>query len=98
LPQELFTDLYELTMAQAYHAEHMDQVAVFELAYRQMPANRNYIVVNGLTDVLNFLNDFHFSPEDVGYLRGRAEFSSAFLSRLEHLQFTGACVPCPKGR
>ena len=25
----LFTDLYELTMAQAYHAEHMDQLAVF---------------------------------------------------------------------
>jgi hypothetical protein len=24
LPQELFADLYELTMAQAYHVEHMD--------------------------------------------------------------------------
>jgi nicotinate phosphoribosyltransferase len=69
LPQELFTDLYELTMAKAYHAEHMDQVAVFELAFRQMPANRNYIVVNGLTDVLNFLNDFHFGEEDIEYLR-----------------------------
>ena len=97
LPQELFTDLYELTMAQAYHAEHMDQVAVFELAFRQMPANRNYIVVNGLTDVLNFLNDFHFSPEDVQYLRGRGEFSSDFLTRLEHLRFTGDVYAVPEG-
>jgi len=38
----LFTDLYELRMAQAYAAEHMDQLAVFELAFRQMPANRAY--------------------------------------------------------
>jgi len=30
----LFTDLYELTMAQAYYAERMDQLAVFELAFR----------------------------------------------------------------
>ena len=32
----LFTDLYELTMAQAYQAERMDQLAVFELAFREM--------------------------------------------------------------
>ena len=46
--QALFTDLYELTMAQAYPAEHMDQMAVFELAFRKMPANRNYIVAAGI--------------------------------------------------
>ena len=97
MPQELFTDLYELTMAQAYHAEHMDQLAVFELAYRQMPANRNYVVVNGSTDVVNFLNDFHFSTEDVEYLRGRREFSPDFLSRLEHLRFTGDVYAMPEG-
>ena len=43
----LFMDLYELTMAQAYAAEHMDQSAVFELAFRKMPANRNHIVAAG---------------------------------------------------
>src|SRR5579863_5970848 len=48
--QALFTDLYELTMAQAYWAEHMDEVAVFELAFRQMPSNRNYIVVDGRSE------------------------------------------------
>jgi nicotinate phosphoribosyltransferase len=97
LPQELFTDLYELTMAQAYHAEHMDQVAVFELAFRQMPANRNYVVVNGLTDVLDFLTDFEFSSGDVEYLRRRGEFSPDFLSRLERLRFTGDVYAIPEG-
>jgi nicotinic acid phosphoribosyltransferase len=32
----LFTDLYELTMAQAYDAEHMEDIAVFELSFREL--------------------------------------------------------------
>jgi hypothetical protein len=40
-------DLYELTMTQAYAAEHMDQLTVIELIFRQMPGNRNYIVAAG---------------------------------------------------
>jgi nicotinate phosphoribosyltransferase len=76
-------------MAQAYHAEHMDQLAVFELAFRRMPRNRNYIVANGLADILNFLTGFQFTSGDIEYLGGRGEFSHDFLDRLEHVRFTG---------
>ena len=85
----LFTDLYELTMAQAYAAEHMDQLAVFELTFRQMPITRNYIVAAGISDVLEFLVNFRFSSEELDYLRTRGEFSEAFLRQLEDLRFTG---------
>jgi len=84
-------------MAQAYHAEHMDQLAVFELTFRQMPASRNYIVVNGLGDILEFLTGFHLSSSDLDYLRSREEFSSEFLKRLEHLRFTGDVYAIPEG-
>ena len=50
----LFTDLYELTMAQAYHAEGMDQLAVFELAFRQLPPTRNFVIAAGFADILDF--------------------------------------------
>ncbi len=93
----LFTDLYELTMAQAYAAEHMDQLAVFELAFRKMPAHRNYIVAAGIGDVLEFLANFRFSAEDLDYLRKRPEFSDAFLQRLEGLRFTGDVYAVPEG-
>ena len=56
-------------MAQAYAAEHMDQTAVFELTFRKMPANRNYIVAAGIGDVLDFLANFHFGDEELNYLR-----------------------------
>ena len=95
--QALFTDLYELTMAQAYQAEGMDQIAVFELAFREMPENRNYIVAAGFQDVLDFLTGFHFSAEELGYLRGIGSFSEAFLKGLERLRFTGNVYAVPEG-
>jgi nicotinate phosphoribosyltransferase len=93
----LFTDLYELTMAQAYRAEGMDQIAVFELAFRETPQNRNYIVAAGFQDVLDFLTGFHFSAEELDYLRGNSEFSEAFLKGLERLRFTGDVYAVPEG-
>ncbi|MDQ2950293.1 MAG: nicotinate phosphoribosyltransferase, partial [Acidobacteriota bacterium] len=93
----LFTDLYELTMAQAYAAEHMGQVAVFELAFRKMPANRNYIVAAGIGDVLDFLSTFRFHDQELDYLRQRGEFSEAFLRLLKDLRFTGDVYALPEG-
>jgi nicotinate phosphoribosyltransferase len=93
----LFTDLYELTMAQAYQTEGMDQLGVFELAFREMPRNRNYIVAAGFQDVLDFLTAFHFSAEELDYLRGNGEFSEAFLKGLERLRFTGDVYAVPEG-
>jgi len=95
--QALFTDLYELTMAQAYCAEQMDEIAVFELAFRKMPVNRNYIVVNGLSDVVDFLTSFCFGSRDLEYLEGLGGFSVDFLRRLEHLRFTGDVHAMPEG-
>ncbi|MBZ5674985.1 MAG: nicotinate phosphoribosyltransferase [Acidobacteriia bacterium] len=93
----LFTDLYELTMAQAYVAEHMDQLAVFELTFRKMPANRNYIVAAGISDVLDFLATFRFSGEELDYLRKRGVFLETFLRRLQDLRFAGDVYAVPEG-
>ena len=93
----LFTDLYELTMAQAYQAECMNELAVFELTFREMPQSRNYIVAAGFQDILDFLTDFHFSAEELDYLRGHGEFSEAFLKSLEPLRFTGDVYAVPEG-
>ncbi len=93
----LFTDLYELTMAQAYQSERMDQLAVFELAFRKMPPNRNYIVAAGFQDVLDFLTGFRFSAEEIAYLRGNGNFSEGFLNGLERLRFTGDAFAVPEG-
>lgn len=93
----LFTDLYELTMAQAYFAEHMEQSAVFELSFRELPGKRNYMVASGLDDVLSYLSDLCFAPDDLGYLQSQGSFTPSFLSYLGSLKFTGEAYAVAEG-
>jgi len=51
----LFTDLYELTMLQAYLAEGMDAEAVFSLFVRRLPPCRNYLLACGIDTVVDAL-------------------------------------------
>jgi nicotinate phosphoribosyltransferase len=95
--RSLFADLYELTMAQAYYAEGMDQLAVFELAFRQLPRTRNFVVAAGFTDILDFLSAFRFTEDDLEYLRMRREFKDEFLKWLATLRFSGDVYAVPEG-
>ena len=65
----LFTDLYELTMAQAYFSQGMDSPATFGLTVRSYPPNRGFLVSAGLEDVLDYLSRLHFDDQAVDYLR-----------------------------
>src|SRR6516164_3872772 len=65
LRSALFTDLYELAMAQAYEVEGMEDQAAFELFFREMPAKRNYFIAAGLDDVLTYLEGLHFTDDDL---------------------------------
>ena len=84
-------------MAQAYKAEHMDQLAVFELLFRKMPPNRNYIVAAGFADVLEFLVEFRFTDDDMDCLHSYREFSREFLEHLAALRFSGEVYAVPEG-
>ncbi len=93
----LLTDLYELTMLQSYFDEGMNDVAVFDLFMRRLPANRNYLVACGLEHVLHYLETFSFSPEAIEYLRSLNRFSNAFLESLHQFRFTGDVYAVPEG-
>jgi nicotinate phosphoribosyltransferase len=97
LRSALFTDLYELTMAQSYNAEAMAGTAVFELFYRKMPETRRYVVAAGLDDVLSYLENFHIADDDIVYLAEQASFSQHFLHWLRELRFTGDVLAVPEG-
>lgn len=85
----LLTDLYELTMAQAYRAEAMDERAVFELFVRKLPPHRNFLVAAGLEQVLDFLTALHVTPEELAWLDHTGLFTPALLRYLETLRFDG---------
>ncbi|MFP4080826.1 MAG: nicotinate phosphoribosyltransferase [Ectothiorhodospira sp.] len=85
----LFTDLYELTMMQAYWAQDMMDTAVFSLFTRRLPPRRNYILACGLHTVLEQLETLCFTQADLGYLEGLGLFSDGFLDYLAGFRFTG---------
>lgn len=93
----LVTDLYELTMAQAYWAHGMTGLATFSLFVRELPPERGFLVAAGLEDVLRFLEGFRFSPEALAYLESTGIFSRAFLEALADLRFTGDVWAVPEG-
>jgi nicotinate phosphoribosyltransferase len=85
----LLTDLYELTMAQAYLEQGMDERAVFELFVRKLPPHRNFLIAAGLEQVLDFLSDLRFAPEELSWLDQTGLFTPALLRYLETLRFSG---------
>ncbi len=92
----LFTDLYQLTMLQAYFAEGMDGEAVFDLFVRRL-RGRNYLVACGLETVLHYLETFRFGPEALAYLDTLGLFQPDFLDYLAALRFTGSVHAVAEG-
>ncbi|MBE0500875.1 MAG: nicotinate phosphoribosyltransferase [Desulfuromonadales bacterium] len=93
----LFTDLYELTMAQAYFDEGMTDDATFSLFVRRLPSQRNFLLACGLDSVLDYLENLHFAEDDLTYLVSLGKFSDHFLNHLQSFRFSGTVYAVPEG-
>ncbi len=93
----LLTDLYELTMLQAYYDRGMNDVAVFEFFSRKLPRERGFLMAAGLEQVIEYLSGLHFSAGEIEYLESTRRFSAGFLKTLEDLSFTGDVYAMPEG-
>ncbi|MGM0517867.1 MAG: nicotinate phosphoribosyltransferase, partial [Pseudomonadota bacterium] len=93
----LFTDLYELTMMQAYHEAAMQETAVFSLFVRRLPDTRNFLLACGVESVLEQLETLRFSDRDIDYLASLGTFDQPFLDWLADLRFRGDVFAVPEG-
>ena len=93
----LFTDLYALTMLQAYVREGMEETAVFDFFVRRLPHRWNYVIACGLADVLRYLENLTFSADELGFLAELGDFSPEFLDYLAGFRFTGDVFAMPEG-
>lgn len=85
-----YTDLYELTMADAwFQAGRQDEKAVFDYFFRRLPFDGAYALFAGLEDLLALLEQLRFSPRDLEYLATQG-LSPAFLAWLENFSFRGS--------
>jgi nicotinate phosphoribosyltransferase len=76
----LLTDLYELTMLDAYYRLGMEKPAVFEFFVRRLPQARNFLIAAGLEQVLDYLENLRFGAEEIEWLASMQRFSPEFLA------------------
>lgn len=97
-PSPLLVDLYEVTMAAAYHREGTaHRPATFSLFVRSLPPQRGYLVAAGLDDALDWLEHLRFGDEELAALQRLGRFDDAFLDWLATVRFTGCVRAVPEG-
>ena len=94
----MLCDFYELTMANGYFLKgFQEKITYFDIFFRRVPDGGGFAIAAGLEQLVEYIKDLHFSPEDIDYLRGRNMFDEAFLDYLAHFRFTGDIWAVPEG-
>ena len=95
---ELVTDLYEFTMSNALLLHGVgDQIAYFDLFFRSVPDSGGYTINAGLEQLIEFIQNHHYTEDDIAYLKGLNKFSDEFLDFLKNFKFTGDIWAMPEG-
>lgn len=95
-PLGLYTDYYELSMAQGYYfAGKKDEQCVFDYFFRTNPFGGGFVVFAGLVDLLQSLLSFNYSDENINYLAGKG-FKQEFLKYLRNFRFRGSICFCKR--
>lgn len=85
----LLTDLYQLTMLQAYWREDMFEPARFSLFVRRLPPTRNFLLACGIDEALELVSTLRFDPVSLDWLAERREFGRDFVDWLADWRFSG---------
>ncbi|BBH26162.1 nicotinate phosphoribosyltransferase [Intestinibaculum porci] len=94
----LVMDFYELTMSYSYFKKGMkDEIVYFDMFYRKNPDNGGVVITAGLQQLIEAVEDMHFSDGDLDYLRSLHIFDEAFLDYLKNFKFTGDIWAVPEG-
>ena len=94
----MLCDFYQLTMANGYfQTELKDRICYFDVFFRRVPDGGGFAIAAGLEQLIDYIENLHFSEEDIEYLRGRNLFDEEFLAYLKDFKFTGDIYAVPEG-
>ncbi len=94
----MLCDFYEFTMSHGYFLNgYYKKNAYFDVFFRKVPDNGGYAIAAGLEQVISYIQELHFSQEDIAYLRSKGLFEESFLQYLADFRFTGDIYAVPEG-
>lgn len=94
----LLMDLYQLTMSQGYLNEGLlDTQVVFDMFFRKIPNEGGYVIVAGLEQVIEYIQNLSFDENEINSLRDMKIFNEEFLNYLKDFKFKGDIYAIPEG-
>ena len=94
----LLTDLYQLTMMNGYYEKNIhEDIVVFDMFFRKNACDGGYTIICGIEQLAEYINNLHFSEDDLDYLRSLNLFSEGFLNFLKEFKFTGDIYAVEEG-
>jgi len=94
----MLTDFYEITMANGYYEAGMtDDIAYFDVFFRQIPDGGGFVIMAGLEQAVKYLDSLKFTDEDIEYLRSKESFDERFLEYLKSFEFKCDVWAVPEG-
>jgi len=98
LNMTMLCDFYELTMGNGYfEAGCKDRITYFDVFFRKVPDGGGFAIAAGLEQLIDYIENLHFTEEDIAYLRSRNLFCEEFLDYLRNFRFTGDIYAIPEG-
>ena len=98
LNMTMLCDFYELTMGNGYFRNgYKDRITYFDVFFRKVPDQGGFAIAAGLEQLIDYIENLHFTEEDIAYLRGRNLFCEEFLDYLRNFRFTGDIYAIPEG-
>lgn len=94
----MLCDFYELTMGNGYFlCGKRDTITYFDVFFRDIPDGGGYAIAAGLDQLIDYIEDLHFTPDDIACLRKKNCFSEEFLAYLSGFRFSGDIWSVPEG-
>ena len=94
----LLTDLYQLTMLNGYFEKNIHKdIVIFDMFFRKNACNGGYTIICGIEQLVEYINNLHFSDDDLEYLKSLGLFSDKFLDFLKDFKFTGDIYAVEEG-
>ena len=98
LNMTMLCDFYELTMGNGYfQTGYKDRIVYFDVFFRKVPDGGGFAIMAGLEQLIDYIENLHFTDADIAYLRGRGIFCEEFLTYLRDFRFTGDIYAIPEG-
>lgn len=94
----MLVDFYEITMANGFFENGRGtETAYFDMFFRKNPDGAGYAVMAGVQQVIEYLENLHFTQADIEYLRSKNMFCEDFLKYLSDFRFECDVWAVPEG-